>query len=158
MMTDGEAECLCIVDTDGLHGIATASANLKAILLHHLKNGFIGVPVCAWKEFEKLYEDEAQELKPFVKKRIFLKKAFYVGAARIADKLNTGFPRGAYDDDVELLTASIASAKGYRILTSPAQVTVYEKMECEVFDLETYTETMVVGPVPEPVPEAAPPP
>jgi hypothetical protein len=138
MMTDGEAECSCIVDTDGLHGIATASGNLKTILLEHLKNGLIAVPACALKEFEELYEDEAEGLKPFIKTRIFLKKAFYVGAARIADNLNSGFPRGAYDDNVELLTASIASTKGYRVLTSPAQVTIYEEMECEVSDLESW--------------------
>jgi hypothetical protein len=138
MMTDGEAECSCVVDTDGLHGIATASGNLKTILLEHLKNGLIAVPACALKEFEELYSDEAEELKPFIKTRIFLKKAFYVGAARIADNLNSGFPRGAYDDNVELLTASIASTKGYLVLTSPAQVTVYEEMECEVSDLESW--------------------
>jgi hypothetical protein len=97
MMTDGEAECSCIVDTDGLHDIATASGNLKTILLEHLKNGLIAVPACALKEFEELYEDEAEELKPFIKTRIFLKKAFYVGAARIADNLNSGFLFTAYN-------------------------------------------------------------
>jgi hypothetical protein len=137
-LTDGEAECLCIADTDGLHSIATASGNLKTTLLDYLEKGVIAVPACAWKEFEELYEDEAEELKPFVTTRIIMKRAFYVGAARIADKLNSGFPRGAHDDNVELLTASIASNKSCRILTSPAQVTIYEKMDCEASDLANW--------------------
>lgn len=41
-----------------------------------------------------------------------------VSAARTAEKLNLGFPRGAYDDHTELSTASIASSKGYRVITS----------------------------------------
>jgi hypothetical protein len=136
MMTDSNVGCLCIVDTDGLHGIATASGNLKTVLLDHLGKGVIAVPACAWKEFDELYPDEAEVLKPSVAARIIMKRAFYVGAARIADKLNSGFSRGAYDDSVELFTASIALTKGYRILTSMAQVATYEAMECEASDLE----------------------
>jgi hypothetical protein len=56
------------------------------------------------KEFENLYQAEAEFLKPFITVRITMKRAVYVGAARIADKMNSGFPRGAYDDSVELLT------------------------------------------------------
>jgi hypothetical protein len=67
-----------------------------------------------------------------------VKRAYYIGAARIADKLNSGFPRGPYDDNVELITASVASTNGYDILTSAAQVTVYKEMECEAFELETW--------------------
>jgi len=43
-----------------------------------------------------------------------MKRAYYVGAARIADKLNSGFPRGSHDDNVELISASVASTNGYR--------------------------------------------
>ena len=93
-MSEGDAEYLCIADTDGLHGIAAASGNLK--------------------------------------------RAYYVGAARIADKLNSGFPRGAYDDSVELFTASIAFAKKCRIVTSPAQIAVYTAMACQASDLDTW--------------------
>ena len=35
-MSEGDAEYLCIADTDGLHGIAAASGNLKTVLLSHL--------------------------------------------------------------------------------------------------------------------------
>jgi hypothetical protein len=138
MMNDDDVECLCIVDTDGLHGLATASGNLKTTLLDHLQTGLIAVPACAWKEFEELYEEEAEALKPFVTIRVTMKRAYYVGAARIADQLNSGFPRGAYDDSVELFTASIACAKNCRILTSPAQVAVYEAMECAASDLVSW--------------------
>jgi hypothetical protein len=139
-MTEGERECLCIVDTDGLHRIGNASGNLKTTLLDHLIKGLIAVPACAWKEFEELYEDEANALKPFVTTRIIMRRTFYVGAARIADTLNSGFPRGAYDDSVELFTASIASSKGCPILTSAEQAAVYEAMGCEASDLESWVE------------------
>jgi hypothetical protein len=81
--------------------------------------------------FAKLYKEKVAALKPFVTMRIIMKHAYYVGAAHIADKLASGFPRGRYDDDVELIAASIASINGYRILTSTFQVTVYQGMECE---------------------------
>lgn len=139
-MTEGAEECSCIVDTDGLYGIATASANLKTILIEHLKKGVIAVPTFAWQEFEALYEEEAAEIKDQVGRKIIMKRAFYLGAARIADKLNSRFPRGAHDDNIELLTASIASTKGYRILTSTAQVEVYEGMDCEASDLASWVE------------------
>jgi hypothetical protein len=105
-MSSPTVECSCIVDTDGLHRIANASGNLKGVLIDHLKGGLIGVPACAWKEFEELYEDEAAALKSLVVTRIIMKRAYYIGAARIADKLDSGFPRGSYDDSVELVTAS----------------------------------------------------
>jgi hypothetical protein len=145
MMTDGDAACLCILDTDGLHRIATASGNLKSTLLDHLENGLIGVPSCVWHEFEELYEEEAEALKPFLTTRIIMKRGYYVGAARIADNLNSGFPRGAYDDSVELFTAAIASAKGCRIITSLAQVSVYEAMGCEATDQETWVAEYALG-------------
>jgi hypothetical protein len=137
-MTDETAQCSCVVDTDGLHSIAVASGNLKAILLDRLRTGIIAVPAAAWREFEKAYEEEAATLKPFITRRIIMKRAYYIGAARIADKLDSGFPRGPYDDNVELITASVASANGYDILTSTAQLTVYEEMGCEACDLETW--------------------
>jgi hypothetical protein len=141
-MTETASQCTCIVDTDGLHGIAKASGNQKGILLDFLKSGVIGVPVCAWQEFGKLYEDEAASLEPFVTTRIIMKRAYYIAAARSADRLNSGFPRGSYDDNVELITASIALSNGYRILTSSAQTTIYEGMQCDVSDLDEWVEQL----------------
>lgn len=141
-MSDPAAECMCIVDTDGLHRIANASGNLKGVLIDYLQSGLFGVPSCAWKEFEEVYEEEAAALKPFLATKIIMKKAYYIGAARIADKLDSGFPRGAYDDSVELVTASVAITNGYRILTSAAQVVVYEKMGCACSELETWVEDL----------------
>lgn len=139
-MTNSGTDCLCIVDTDGLHGIATASGNLKTTLLDHLQAGRIGVPACAWKEFEELFEEEAEGLKPYVVTKIIMRRAFYIGAARIADGLNSGFPRGAHDDSVELFTAAISAAMGCRVITSPAQLVIYQQMECETSDLESWVE------------------
>ncbi|WP_139020700.1 hypothetical protein [Bradyrhizobium sp. ORS 285] len=145
MSEGGGAEFLCVADTDGLYCIAAASGNLKTVLLDHLKSGHIGVPACAWKEFEDLYPDKAEALKPFVSVRITMKRAYYAGAARIADRLNSGFPRGAYDDSVELFTASIAFSKNCPIVTSPAQVSVYKSMTCKASDLETWVVEYVMG-------------
>jgi hypothetical protein len=133
------------VDTDGLHRIAKASGNLKGVLTAHLKSGLIGVPACAWKEFEELYEDEAAELKPFITTKIIMKRAYYIGSARLADKFDSGFPRGSYDDNVELVTASVAITNGYRIVTSAAQVAVYTKMNCECSELETWVEEIAIA-------------
>jgi hypothetical protein len=139
-LTDALAQCACMADTDGLYAIATASDNLKPFLLDQLKTGVIGVAACAWKEFGELYADKAEALDPYVSRRIIMKKAYHIGAASKADKLNSGFPRGAYDDNVELITASMASSNGYRILTSTDQLSVYEKMECDACEIETWVE------------------
>jgi hypothetical protein len=140
MMTDDGPACTAVIDTHGLHELALSSSNLKPILLDQLKNGVIAIPTCAWQEFEALYEDEAAEIAPYATNRIIMKKAIYVGAARIADKLNSGFSRGAYDNHTELYTASIASNSGLRVLTASAQVKEYNGMDCEVSDLITWIE------------------
>ena len=139
-MNEQVSKCSCVVDTSGLHAIATASANLQSVLLDKLKSGVIGVPACAWQEFEELYEDEIAILGPYISSKIIMKRSTYVGAARIADKLNSGFPRGAYDGHVELYTASIASNNGCRVLTASDQVNQYAKMDCDVIDIETWVE------------------
>lgn len=138
-MAEG-AKCCCVVDTSGLHAIAMASGNLQSILLDNLKSGIIGVPACAWQEFSELYDEEVAMLASHIGNKIILKKSTYVGAARIAEKLNSGFPRGAYDNHTELYTASIASNNGYRVLTSSNQVSQYAKMNCDVIDIETWVE------------------
>ena len=49
-----ESGCSCVIDTSGLHELATASGNLKATLLARLKDGTVGVPSWAWQEFKNL--------------------------------------------------------------------------------------------------------
>jgi hypothetical protein len=139
-MNEGASKCACVVDTSGLHAIAAASGNLQSILLDKLKSGVIGVPACVWQEFGELYEEEVAILAPHIGNRIIMKKSTYVGAARIAEKLNSGFPRGAYDEYTELYTASIASNSGYRVLTSSDQVGQYARMDCDVVDIETWVD------------------
>jgi hypothetical protein len=139
-MNEGAPKCSCVVDTSGLHAIAVASGNLQSVLLDKLKSGVIGVPACVWQEFEELYEEEVAILAPNIGNKIIMKKSTYVGAARIAEKLNSGFPRGAYDDHTELYTASIASNNGYRVLTSSDQRSQYDRMDCDAVDLETWVE------------------
>jgi hypothetical protein len=74
-----------------------------------------------------------------------MKRAYYVGAARIADGLNSGFPQGAHDDSVELFTASIASATDCRIIPSTAQIAVYEAMGCPAYDVDTWVAEYALG-------------
>ncbi|MDA9473275.1 hypothetical protein XI03_01705 [Bradyrhizobium sp. CCBAU 65884] len=137
-MSDEDQQCLCIVDTDGLHAIATASGNLKTVLTDMLSTGEIGVPAIALKEFRKLFEDEATELEPFISKKIAMKKAFYVGAARIAERLNSGFSRGAHDENVELYVGAIAVTSGCTIVTSASQAAIYSNMGCEASELSSW--------------------
>jgi len=136
-----ESDCSCVIDTSGLHELATASGNLKAALIARLEDGTIGVPIWAWQEFKDLYyEEEAKELAPYIVKRLQLTIPVEVRAARITEELNLGFSRGAYDDHVERHTAAVALNKGYSILTSADNVTAYDGMECVVKDLADWAD------------------
>ncbi|QIG96574.2 hypothetical protein [Bradyrhizobium sp. 6(2017)] len=137
-MSNDEPECLCIIDTDGLHAIATASGNLKTVLTDMLNVGAIGVPSIALKEFRKLFADEAAELEPFISKKISMKKAFYLGAARIAERTNSGFPRGAHDENVELYVGAISLTSGCTIVTSAAQAAIYGGMGCDASEISSW--------------------
>lgn len=137
-MSDDAADCTCVTDTSGLHAIATASANLKLAFIEKLKSGEMAVLTCAFNEFAELYPEEAEELGPHIATKINMGKAVYSGAARIADKLNSGFSRGPYDEHTELYTAAVATNKQLRIVTAAAQVTEYDGMDCDVIDLEGF--------------------
>jgi len=130
-----QSDCSCVIDTSGLHELATASGNLKATLIARLEDGTIGVPSWAWQEFKDLYEDEAEELAPYIAKRLQLAAQVEVRAARITEELNLGFSRGAYDSHVERHTAAVALNKGYTVLTSADNVVAYDGMRCAVKDL-----------------------
>jgi hypothetical protein len=138
MANKPESDCSCVIDTSGLHELATASGNLKARLIARLEDGTIGVPSWAWQEFKDLYEEEAKELAPHIVKRIQLSTHVEVRAARLTEELNLGFSRGAYDNHVELHTASIALNKGHTVLTSANNVIAYDGMNCTVTDLASW--------------------
>lgn len=125
-----DTDCSCIIDTSGLHELATASGNLKATLIASLKDGTIGVPSWAWQEFKNLYGEEATELAEHVVKRIQFSQHVHVRAAQITEQLNLAFSRGAYDDHVGRYTAAIALNKGYTVVTSSDNVTAYNGREC----------------------------
>lgn len=133
--------CSCVVDCAGLHEIgSTKSDNLKSLYLDRLKKGNIGVPAIVWREYKELYEEEALIIEPSVAHKINMKRAYRVGAARIADKMNSGFSRGPYDSETDLYTAAIASIEGYKLLTSSSQVNEYDGMDCDVIDLISWAE------------------
>ena len=137
-----ESECSCVIDTNGLYALATASANLKATLIARLQYGTIAVPSWAWQEFKKLYEAEAADLAKSIVKRIQFSQAVHVRAARITEELELGFSRGAYDDHVELYTASVALNKNYTVLTSTDNVRAYDRMNCRVRDLAGWADDL----------------
>lgn len=130
-----QSDCSCIIDTNGLHELATASDNLKAALIARLVDGTIGVPSWAWQEFKNLYPDKAEELAPSIVKRLQLSPQVEVRAARITEELNLGFSRGAYDSHVERHTAAVALNNGYTVLTSADNVGAYNGMGSAVQDL-----------------------
>lgn len=140
-----ESDCSCVIDTNGLHELATASGNLKATLIAHLEDGTIGVPSWAMQEFRELYEDEAKGLAPHVAKRIQLSTHIEVQAARITEELHLGFSRGAYDSHVERHTAAAALNKGYIVLTSADNVDAYDGMQCTVKDLAGWAEEVALS-------------
>ena len=142
MAKKSESECTCVIDTSGLHGLATASGNLKATLVARLEDGTIGVPSWAWKEFKRLYEEEATQLADHIVKRIQFSQTVQVRAARITEELNLGFSLGAYDEHVERYTAAVALNKNYTVLTSSDNVTAYHGMNCTVNDLADWADEL----------------
>ncbi len=132
--------CECVVETHGLLEIAqTSSGNLKTTLLGQLEAGIIGVPACVWNEFQDLYPDEAEELEGHIPEKISLrKKAYTMKAAVLAEKLNSGFSRGPYDENTDLHTAAIASVEGLAVLTMTGGTGAFEGLCKKVIDIETW--------------------
>lgn len=141
MAKEPKPDCSCVIDTNGLQAIANASGNLKAALLAKLQDGTIGVPSWVWQEFQNLFEEEAAALSTQIIKRLQFSPHVNVRAARITEELNLGFSLGAYDNHVELFCASIAINKGYTVLTSSENVGAYDRMGCDVQDLENWIES-----------------
>jgi hypothetical protein len=137
-----ESDCACVIDTSGLHELATASENLKATLIARLEDGTIGVPSWAWKEFRRLYEEEAIQLADHIIKRYNSASPVQVRAARITEKLSLGFSHGAYDVHVERYTAAVALNRNYTVLTSSGNVTAYQGMNCMVNDLAGWADEL----------------
>lgn len=144
-MSDNDSPCSCVVDTGGLHDIASATGNLKTVALNQLKNGTIAVPSWAWQELKEAYPEEADELLPHVTKRIVMKQSISVSAARIAEKLNSGFSKGPYDNYTGLFTAAAATNSGYRIITAESDLRTYQDMGCDARDLETWVSELTEG-------------
>jgi hypothetical protein len=148
MMCDAAERCSCIVDCAGLHEIATTQSNrIKAICLDCLAKGIIGVPACVWQEFEELYDDETATLAPFIKCKIRMKKNYRIGAAAIADRLNSRFSLSPYDGKTDWYAASICAIEGYTLLTVGQQLNQYQRMGC-CTAVEIASWTMNLAPYP----------
>ena len=131
-------QCECIIDAHGLHEISIISGNLKPLLMDLLKNGVIGIYNETWNEFSLLYEDEAAQIKPHFTKKFFLKEKHYIGAASYADRLNSKFPRGAYDNNTDLYTATLAVMEKMQVLTISGRLGMYNSLGCPAEDLQTW--------------------
>jgi hypothetical protein len=143
-MSDDATPCSCVIDTGGLHDIANATGNLKTVALNQLKNGSIAVPSWAWQELKQAYPEEADQLLPYVTNRVIMKQSITVGAARIAEKLNSGFSKGPYDNHTGLFTAAVATNNGYRVITAEYELKSYEDMGCDACDLETWVSELTL--------------
>lgn len=136
-MTDQAEDCLYLIDSNGLREIAfTRSNRLKAHCLDLLQKGVIAVPVCVWDEFEDAYDDEAAQISASISKKIATNKKYNAGAARIADKLNSGFSFNPYDRSTDLFTASIALSEGYTVITAETTLGFYSKLKaCKAINI-----------------------
>lgn len=137
-MSDGPTQCSRIIDCAGLHELVHTSDNRRAYVLAELQAGNIGVAACAWSEFVECYEDEAATLEAYITVKFRNKKAYNVGAASLAQRLNSGFAPGPYDANTDLFTASIASKEGLEILTAPSRLKRYNGMKCAAVDVATW--------------------
>lgn len=137
-MSDVDSPCSCVIDTGGLHDIASATGNLKTVALNQLKNGAIAVPSWALQELKEVYPEDADELLPYIAKRVTMKQSITVGAARIAERLNSGFSKGPFDNHTGLFTAAVATNNGYRVIAAEPDLNSYEDMGCDACDLETW--------------------
>lgn len=137
-MNDDSPTCSCVVDTGGLHDIASATGNLKTIALDKLKQGVIAVPSWVLQELREAYPEDADEIESYVAKRITMKQSISVRAARIAEKLDTGFSKGPYDNHTGLFTAAVATNNSYRVITTESDLDTYQNMGCDACDLKTW--------------------
>mgnify|MGYP003628131558 CR=1 FL=1 len=135
--------CLYLVDCDGLYEIATTNSdNLKSLYLAKLSSGVIGVPSIVWQEFKELYEEKAAELAPYVAHKINLKKSYHIGAAVIAEKMNSGFSHSPYDRNSDVYVASICSIEDFQLVTRKSRLPIYKEMGFDnVTDLDTWVDS-----------------
>lgn len=133
--------CSCVVDTSGLHGIATASANLRGALLARLADGTIGVPSWAWQELQETYPEEADVLAAHIVKRFQFNAKVFARAAQITEAAGVGLSLGAYDQHVERYTAAAAHVHGGLIvLTSAENLDMYSDLQCTAQDVVAWVE------------------
>jgi hypothetical protein len=94
------------------------------------QRGSSACPACVWQEFQELYEDEAASLAAHVKRKLRMQKKYYIGAAAIADGMNSRFSLSAYDLRTDWYAAAICSIEQYTLLTTSSQLSEYRRMGC----------------------------
>jgi hypothetical protein len=126
-----------IIDCHGLREIVkTKSNSLRSLCLGFLEQGIIAVPTCVWDEFKDAYDDEAESIANSIAKKISMNKRYNAGAARVADRLNSGFSASAADSTTDFFAASIAMTDGFTLITTSDQVPFYNKVKtCKTIDI-----------------------
>ena len=133
-MADMTGDRTYLMDSSGLHELANTTSNrIRTLCLDYLSKGNIVVPIVVWQEFQQAFEDEAEQLAPYVTHKVKMKKAYLVGAASIADRSNPGFSLSPYDNQTDWYAAAICSIEGYVLLTTASQLYKYRKMKCFSF-------------------------
>jgi len=138
--TDNELEpCAYVVDSAGLHEIVTTqSDNLKTLYLDRLQRGVFGVPTIVWNEFKDAYEDEAEQLNPYVVRKIRMKSAFTTIAGTVADRKKVSFSSSPYDRQADIYAAAVAIDGGHTVLTTAKNSSSYDDAGCDVLDLSEW--------------------
>lgn len=139
-MSDSNSECESIIDVSGLCALMeTCSNSTKSKTFDLLEEGVIAIPTMVWNEFKQLYEIEAEEISEHINVKIKSQLKYKLGAAKIADKMNSHFSSGPFDQNTDLYSAAIAGAEGLTLLTSPDKLAKYKDMDfCEFESLEVW--------------------
>lgn len=144
-MNESNIELSYVLDCNALHEIAALkSGNLKKVLLDMLENGTFIVPTIVWSEFADIYEDEASDLKPFVKHKKNMKPIYHSCAASIAQRLNSGLTLSPYNAQSDLYVAAICEVEKHVLMTTKSQFHTYKKCSCEVTVLSSWVSSLDV--------------
>lgn len=105
-------------DVRGLRALSQSSENELAATLEDIKSGDARVFSCAYNEFAKVYDDEAQVFKGKKPKALQLSEEHRESIIAIAESAQATFGfRGPYDRAVEWQIAGVACCDGDIIVT-----------------------------------------
>lgn len=124
-MPKNSSEGSYVIDCVGLEYLSRTQNNaIRAILYEMFKEGTLRVPQAVWDDFATIYEDEAEQLKPYVSERIRLKPAHRAAAGMLASKANSGFRLDPYGNS-DWMAAAVADSESCTVVTTPSNLSFY---------------------------------